>query len=401
MSQNNNNLMKEICKVIIENGLEGLPELLKMVFNETMKIERNQAIKAEPYERTEERQGYANGFKPKTVNTRVGSITVQIPQVRGLEFYPKSLEKGCRSEKALKLAIAEMYIQGVSTRKVRKITEQLCGLNITSSQVSTISKEMDKKLNEFRNRALSSFPYVILDARYEKVRHGGCIKDLAVLVAIGINGDTGKREVLGVSVSLSEAEVHWRNFLESLQRRGLKGVRLFMSDAHSGLNNARRTIFPSIPWQRCSVHFWRNAKAYIPKKKLVRPIKLAVDDIFSATELEDAHKRVKETIIRFQKEAPAFTNWLENNIDESLTFHMFPQKHWRRIRTTNMLERVNQEIKRRTRVVRIFPNEESCERLVSAFLVELHEKWLTEKIYLNMDDLKSEKVNKIYRKKLA
>ena len=260
---------------------------------------------------------------------------------------------------------------------------------------------MDKKLHEFWNRPLASYSYVILDARYEKVRHGGYIRDLAVLVAIGINDKTGKREILGISVSLSEAEVHWRNFLESLQLRGLKGVRLFMSDAHSGLCNALKAVFPSIPWQRCIVHFWRNAKAYIPKKMLIRPIKSTMDDIFSAPNIEEAHRRVKETILRFQKEAPAFTNWLENNIDESLTFYMFPEKHWRRIKTTNMIERVNQEIKRRTRVVRLFPNESSCERLISAVLVELHEEWLTGKVYLNMEEFKTEGVNKIYRKILA
>ncbi|MBU4445286.1 IS256 family transposase [bacterium] len=400
MSQDNVKSMRELCKVLVENGLEGLPQLFEILLNEAMKIERSQAINAEPYERTEDRRGYANGFKPKTVNTRIGAMTVQIPQVRGMDFYPQSLEKGCRSEKALKLAIAEMYVQGVSTRKVRKITEQLCGLNITSSQVSTISKELDTMLQDFRNRPLSAFPYVFLDARYEKVRHGGCIRDVAVLVAIGIS-TTGKREVLGVSVSLSEAEVHWRSFLEDLHGRGLKGVRLFISDDHSGLKKARLAVYSSIPWQRCTVHFWRNAKAYIPKMHLIKPIKAAFDDIISANDFEESNRRVKETILRFQKEAPAFTSWLEDNIDECLTFKMFPVNHWRRIRTTNMIERVNQEIKRRTRVVRLFPNEASCERLISAVLVELHEEWLTGKIYLNTNELVSEGEIRIYRKDLA
>jgi len=400
MSQDNSNLMKELCKEVIENGLEGLPKLLELILNEAMKIERNQALQAEPYERTERRQGYANGFKPKTVRTRIGEITVQIPQARGLEFYPQSLEKGCRSEKALKLAIAEMYIQGVSTRKVRKITEQLCGLNITSSQVSSISKELDTALNSFRNRKLGKFPYVCLDARYEKVRHGGCIKDLAVLIATGVNLE-GKREILGISVSLSEAELHWRTFLESLVNRGLHGVRFIYSDDHYGLKNARMAVFPSIPWQRCTVHLWRNAKAYIPKKKLTKPIKMAFDDIIASRDIKEARRRIKETVLQFQKDAPDFTEWLENNIEEGLTFLMFPCEHWRRIKTTNMLERLNEEIKRRTRVVRLFPNKAACLRLITAVLVETHEDWVTNRQYLNMRLLKSEGELRIYRNDLA
>jgi putative transposase len=192
-----------------------------------------------------ERAGYANGYKPKTINTRMGRVTLEVPQARNVEFYPKSLEKGCRSEKALKLAIAEMYVNGVSIRRVTEITEKLCGLEITSSQVSRVSALLDEELKKFRDRALKSYPYVLLDARYEKVRHDGQVLDQAVLIAIGVNPE-GRREVLGVSVKISEAETHWRDFLQSLKVRGLHGVELFISDDHQGLKAARKSVFPRL-----------------------------------------------------------------------------------------------------------------------------------------------------------
>ena len=208
----------------------------------------------------EERQGYANGFKDKRLNSRVGELELQVPQTRGVPFYPNCIEKGLRSERALKLAVAEMYLKGVSTRKVEKITEQLCGLEISSTQVSRMTKELDEEFNLFRNRDLGEFPYVVLDAIYLKVQHNGSVIDQAVFIAYGVNLE-GKREILGISVSLSEAEVHWRGFFENLQRRGLKGVRLITSDDHPGLKAALRSVFPNVPLQRCQFHMSQNAQS--------------------------------------------------------------------------------------------------------------------------------------------
>src|SRR6185295_13859359 len=232
-----------------------------------MKIERQQALGVGPYQRGEARQGQANGFKPKTVKTRIGPLHVAVPQVRGASFYPSVLERGSRSEKALRLALAEMYVQGVSTRKVSQVTEELCGCEISSSDVSRATAQLDEELAKWRNRPLGCVKYLVLDARYEKVREAGCVRDCALLTAIGVD-EEGRRSVLGVSVSLSEAEVHWRDFLKSLLARGLHGLELIVSDAHEGLKAARQACFSSVPWQRCQFHLMHNALAHVPRQEL-------------------------------------------------------------------------------------------------------------------------------------
>ena len=394
-------VLREICEVLISNGLSGASEVLEKLLNEAMKIERSEFLRAKPYERTEEREGYANGYKPKTLLTRTGEMRVEIPQVRGLKFYPRSLERGCRSERALKLAIAEMWVKGVSTRKVSKITEVLCGTEISSSQVSRLSRELDEQLQAFRERPLGEYPYVYLDARYEKIRHGGRVISMAVLMAIGVNGE-GYREVLGVSALLSEAEVHWRRFLESLAARGLHGVKLIISDDHSGLKEARQAVFPSVPWQRCQYHLSANAQKYAPSRELKAEIGQVMRDIFQSPDIDSARTRVKETIEAYEQTAPQFVEWLEENVEEGFTVYEFPRSHQRRIRTTNSMERLSKEVKRRTRVATLFPNEASCLRLVSAVLCEIHEEWLTGKLYLNMELLnRKREENRIYRKNVA
>jgi putative transposase len=393
-------LLEEILEAVIENGTEGILPIMQTLLNFAMQEERSQYLKAEPYERSQERLGYANGYKDKTVDTRIGSMTVKIPQVRGLSFYPRSLERGCRSERALKLAIAEMYVNGVSTRKVTKITETLCGLDISSGQVSRLCKLMDEELEAFRNRSLTSYAYVYLDARYEKVRHAGSVRDLAVFVAVGAN--PGKpREILGVSVSLSEAEVHWREFLEHLSARGLKGVKLIISDDHFGLKAARKQVFPSIPWQRCQFHMAQNAQSYIPKVSLRKPLGGVLRNIFNAPEKNDALDLKQRAIDQYQTIAPEWCEWLEENIEEGLTVYKFPQVHRKRIRTTNGLERVNGEIARRTKVAALFPNKESCLRLVTAVLEELHEDWIAGRMYLSIPDEYENPDSTIYRKDVA
>lgn len=395
--------IEEICEVLIEQGLPGLKEALSWILNKTMKIEREEALGVAPYERSPQRRGQANGYKDRELQLRMGAIPIRIPQARGVEFYPESIEQGLRSERALKVAVAQMYLQGVSTRKVKNITEKLCGFSISSTQVSRVSQELDEQLQAWRSRPLGRYVYVCMDARYEKVRHGGCVKDLAVLWASGVN-EEGKREVLGVSVSLSEAEVHWREFLESLRARGLQGVLLFTSDDHSGLKAARRAVFPGVAWQRCQFHLAQNALSYVPKQELKAEVTQAVRDIFNAPSDEEAQEKLTKTAAKYREKAPRLSQWLEENLQEGFTVYAFPRAHQKKLRTSNGIERINQEIKRRTRVATLFPNEESCLRLVSAILMEQHEEWITGKIYLNMEILKIhllENENQFYRKKVA
>ena len=378
-------LPREILEELMEEGAEAFRNVLEKLFNLAMEMERSEFLGAGPYQRTSERRDHANGFKDKTVATRVGRLKLKIPQVRNLSFYPKSLERGCRSEKALKLAIAEMYVKGVSTRKVSRITEQLCGTEISATQVSRIAKMLDEELGQFRERELQEYRVVYLDAHYEKVRVNGTVQDLAILKALGVNR-WGKREVLGVSATLSEAEVHWREFLQALQRRGLQGVELVVSDDHVGLRAARRAVFPSVPWQRCQFHLAQNAQAHAHNRAQGREMGQAIRDIFNAPSLADAEAMVTRVAQRFAQENPKWVKWLEENIEEGFTVYRFARSSHRKIRTINVLERVNKEIRRRTRVVGIFPNEDSVLRLTSAVLAEIHEEWLTGRQYLNLAD---------------
>jgi transposase-like protein len=352
--------------------------------NEAMKIERSHVLNAKPYERSEKRKGFSNGFKPKTLTTRIGQIPLSIPQVRGdVDFYPSALERGVRSERALKLAVAEMYVQGVSTRKVTDVLEKLCGLEISSSQVSNASALLDEELSTWRSRPLDEIPYLILDARYEKIRHGGSVINCAVLIAVGVNED-GKRTVLGVSVSLSEAETHWRKFLKSLQERGINGVKYAVSDDHPGLKNALFACFPGILWNRCQCHLQRNAGHHVPKVSMRTTVASDIRDIYNAPDKNEADKRLKDCVKKYAKTAPDLSEWMEENIPEGLTVFELPPAHWKKMRTSNMLERLNKEIKRRTSVATLFPNEASLLRLVSAVLMETSEEWESGKVYLRM-----------------
>ncbi len=372
--QHHSTLPEDLLEQIAEQGLAYLPELLRIMINAAMKVERQQYLGVTPYERSPQRRDQANGFKPKTVKTRVGEVSFDIPQVRGGRFYPEALEKGLRSERALMLSLAEMYVQGVSTRKVSAIIEKLIGSGVSSSQVSKAVAQMDEKLAQWRNRDLGEVRYVYLDARYEKVRMDGQVRDAAVLIALGVGAD-GRRRVLGVSVSLGEQEVHWRAFLESLLKRGLRGVELITSDDHPGLRAARRAVFGGIPWQRCQFHLQQNAQSYVPRKDMQPEVAEDLRTIFNAPHRAAAERYLAEMILKYEKTASRLAHWMEENIPEGLTVFSFPSAHRRRLRTSNGIERLNQEIKRRTRVVRIFPNEASCLRLVSAVLMETSEEW--------------------------
>lgn len=382
--QNESSRFTELVQVLAEEGFDGMAQAIQILLNEVMKIERSQALGAEPYERSADRRGYANGFKAKTVKTRVGELNLQVPQTRGVEFYPSSIEKGVRSERALKLAIAEMYVNGVSTRKVAKVAQELCGTDVSSTQVSRAAQLLDEELEAWRERALGETPYVLLDARYEKVRHGGQVVDCALLVAMGVLPD-GKRTVLGVSVSLSEAEVHWRAFLESLVARGMHGVQMIVSDDHSGLGAARRAVLPAVPWQRCQFHLQQNAQSYVPKQSMKGEVAQDLRNVFNAADRHEAQRLLKLAADKHREAAPKLAEWMEANVPEGLAVFGLPASRRKRLRTTNALERLNKEIARRTRVATLFPNEASLLRLASAVLVETDEEWQTGKRYLTME----------------
>jgi transposase-like protein len=366
-------------------GLEGLPELLRLVINAAMAAEREKHVGAKAYERSAERRGHANGYKPKTVLTRVGKVSFDVPQVREGGFYPQALERGLRSERALTLTLAEMYVQGVSTRKVAAITERLCGHEVNSMQVSRAAAQMDAVLEAWRTRSLEQIVYLYLDARYEKVRQDGRVADAAVLVAAGVDTE-GRRQLLGVSVALSEQEAHWRAFLQSLVERGLSGVQLIISDAHFGLKAARQAVFGGIPWQRCQFHLQQNASQYVPRQEMKGEVAADIRAIFNAPSRHEAETLLRKTVEKYTKSAAKLAAWLEGNLPEGLTVFAFPEPHRRLIRTTNGLERINRELKRRTRVVGIFPNPAACLRLVTAIAIEISDEWFTNRTYLTMEN---------------
>ena len=384
-TREHNTQLLDVAEIISEEGLGGLGKAVQILINESMLIEREKHLGAQPYERTAIRRGYANGFKPKTLQTRLGSLNLQVPQVRDSDFYPSFLERGLRSERALKLSLAEMYVQGVSTRKVSAILEEMCGLEVSSSQVSRAAKLLDEELEQWRNRPLGCFRYLILDAKYEKVRQGGCVVDSAVCIAYGIDAQ-GRRHVLGASVALSEAEVHWRAFLESLVVRGLHGIEGIISDAHSGLRAAVQAVFPSMPWQRCQFHLQQNAQAYVPRQSMKKEVAETLRTIFNAPSRAEAERLLKEITKAYQSSAPQLSEWMEKAIPEGLTVFQFKKAHQKRLRTSNLAERINREIKRRTRVAGIFPSTKSCERLITALLVEVNEEWELGKTYLPQEE---------------
>lgn len=376
-----NTSVDQVLELLTEQGTEGLAEAIRILLNAAMLFERERFLHAAPYERTPDRRDVANGFKPKRLRTRVGELDLRIPQVRQSDFYPQSLERGTRSERALKLSLAEMYVQGVSTRKVKAITEQLCGFEVTSSQVSRATAELDEHFKQWRERPLGHTAYLQVDARYEKVREGGLVLDEAVLTAIGVNTE-GRREVIGVSVSRSEAEVHWRGFLQGLVERGLSGVELITSDSHAGLEAARKAVLPSVPWQRCQFHLQQNASQYVTRVEQRKEVAADLRAIFNAPSRDEADRLLAQAVKKYRESAPRLSSWMEENVYQGLTVFSFAVEHQKRLRTTNLCERVNREIKRRTRVVSVFPNARSLERLVTAILMEMSEDWQSGARYL-------------------
>jgi putative transposase len=365
------------------NGDDPIKALLRHTIQQLLEEELTAFLKAEPYTRTEERRGYRNGYKPRTLKTRVGQLELMVPKDREGRFQTELFEKYQRSEKALVLSIMEMYIQGVSTRKVKKITEELCGLEISKSQVSTLVKGLDKDVQKWRMRPLTKrYPYLVVDARYERIRRDGSIIPQGVLIVVGIDAE-GYREVLGVWCADSESESSWSGVFRELKERGLHGVSYVVSDDHTGLTKAIACQFQGAIWQRCQVHFIRNVLSKVSKKDRGRVLTY-LRDITSASSIETARERLTDAVEALQVSHPKAANLLDDHGEEMLAVYALPEHHRKRMRTTNMLERFNEEIKRRTRVIRIFPNEQSCIRLVSALAMEENENWMERK-YLNME----------------
>jgi transposase-like protein len=377
-------------KALAGGDREFLRELIRTTLQEVLEAEMTDALGAAKSERTEGRNGYRSGYYGRSLITRVGKLELRIPQDRTGQFSTELFERYQRSERALVAALAEMYVQGVSTRKVKAITEELCGHSFSASSISTINQRLDQSLAQFAMRPLNEvFPYLIVDARYERIREAGVIVSHAVLIAIGIDWD-GRRQILGVELANRESRSSWSDFLRGLKARGLNGVELVVSDDHAGLKAAIREVLPEAVWQRCYVHFLRNALDYVPRK---------VDDdclqelrwLYARRDLAEARSDLTAWLARWAGKYPRLTAWVEENLEETLSFYRFPRQHHKHLKSTNMLERLNEEIKRRTQVVRIFPNAQSCLRLIRALAVETHENWLEQHRYLNMEELREHK----------
>lgn len=384
--QNEDNSLAALLPLLTGASDNPLAQALSVLLNAAMKLEREKHLGVAPYERSDNRNGQANGFKERTLSTRLGKLNLSVPQVRGSEepFRPQSLEAALLSEKALKVALAEMYVQGVSTRRVSAVLESLCGTSISSMSVSRASAELDEVLGRWRTRPLGVFPFLQCDAIWVKIRQNGLVQDAAVLIASGVN-ESGKRSLLGVSVSAGEHELHWRSFFESLVARGLRGVRLITSDDHGGLGAARRAVFGGVAWQRCQFHLQHNAQAYVPKEEMKKEVASKIRAIFAAADLSSAQALLKTCVLEYHKSAPKLSVWMESAILEGLTVFSFPENVRRLLRTSNGLERVNKELRRRFRVVGAFVCEASCLRLASAVLMEISEEWEAGKIYLALE----------------
>ena len=371
-------------------GGDVVRELFRNVLQEVLEEEMTETLQAKPGERTAERQGLRSGYYSRTLITRVGKLELRIPQDRKGRFSTQLFERYQRSEKALVSALAEMYVQGVSTRKVKAITEELCGHSFSASSISDINKTLDQQLAQFASRGLDEeYPYLILDARYERVRENGTIHKRAVLVAIGINWD-GRRCVLGVELANRESISSWKEFLLGLRTRGLTGVELVVTDDHAGLRAAVAEVLPEAAWQRCYVHFLRNCLDHLPRKgddDCLRELRW----IYERRNLGEARNDLAAWITKWESRYAKLVAWVEENIEETLTFYRLPPQLHKHLKSTNMLERLNEELKRRTHVVRIFPNAASCLRLVRALAVETHENWIEATRYLNMDLLREHK----------
>ena len=385
-----NSFKNQLADVLEKDADNVLGEILRIGLQELMEAERDEHIGAGHYERSDQRRTSRNGYKPRQLYTRVGTLKLRVPQTRDGEFYPSILQRYQRSEKALVAALAEAYVQGVSTRKMARVTEQLLGKEFSSTTISRFSSQLDAELEAWRSRRLEqSYPYVLLDARWEKTRRDGVIVDMAVLVALGVAED-GHRHVLAVETGWGESEAVWSEFIKGLKQRELSGVELFTSDNHPGIRAALRSHYSGIPWQRCQFHFLRNALDRVPQKR-EQELQQALEDAWRADNTaRQAKDKLDQLVEELSGPLPKVADWLSEQAPQTLTvFRVAPPAHRKRLRTTNAVERINQELKRRSKPVRIFPNPESCLRLFAALLKEQHEDWITGRCYLDMDPLEA------------
>ena len=366
----------------------GVSALLESVLNQILEAEATEQLRAEPYERTDERQGYRNGSYPHKLTTRVGTLTLRIPRLRDGKFSTEMFARYQRSEQALVLAMMEMVINGVSTRKVTLITEELCGAQFSKSTVSELCKNLDPLVESWNHRPLTErYPFVVVDAMVTKVREDGRVRMRGLLLAFGVN-IKGYRELLGFWVGDSESEASWSEFFADLKRRGLRGVELIVSDQHSGLVKAIRTHYQGVTWQRCQTHFMRNILDSTPKalKEELYPKLRAMLD---APDLQTARLLFSKIVETYQDRAPKAMKTLETGFDDATAVLILPEKYRKRLRTSNAMERLIEEVRRRERVIRIFPNRESLTRLLGALLIEFDEKWASGRRYFDMADFES------------
>jgi len=390
MTRSENKPSIAAVKELMGTNRDALREIVQDLLQELLEGEMTEALGASKSERSDGRIGYRSGHYNRTLITRVGKLELRVPQDRDGRFSTELFERYQRSEQALVASLAEMYVQGVSTRKVKTITEELCGHSFSASTISAINKRLDESLTAFAQRRLDEpFAYLIIDAKYEKVRQAGVVRSCAVLVALGVDWE-GRRQILAVELANRESRSSWKDFLVGLKGRGLHGVEYVVADDHAGLRAAVREVLPDAWFQRCYVHFLRNALDHLPRK--------ADDDclqelrwIYDRRELSEAKSDLAAWLRKWSPRYPKLTGWAEEAIEETFTFYRLPRQHHKHMKSTNMLERFNEEIKRRTIVLRIFPSEDSCLRLIRALAVETHENWLEANRYLNMNDLKEMK----------
>jgi transposase-like protein len=375
--------MDEALQVILASeGDNPFRQMLEFITQNALEFQMSDHLGAEPYERNEDRRGYRNGRRARILTTAIGDLYLLIPQDRDGVFSTSLFERYQRSDKAFVLAVMEMYLKGVSTRKVADITEKLCGKSFSSQQVSRLAAQLDRKVAEWRGRPLSgNYPYLIVDARYEKVRAGGRVVSKGILIVLGVN-ERGMREILDVEIADTENATTWSDLFRRLKKRGLAGVLLVTSDDHEGIKAAVARHFQGATWQRCQFHFLRNVLPLATRAQR-KVLHSDLRSIFDSPDTETAWRRINEVLSNWRDLKPEVAEKIEEEIEETTAVLDFPPAHRKRIRTTNALERLNQEIRRRTRVARIFPNDASCLRLIASLAIEQSEEWETGRQYLD------------------
>jgi putative transposase len=380
-------LTELLCKARMEHDADFLREGVRLLSQALMEIEVEEHVGASRHERTPGRTGQRNGYRERSWDTRVGTVELKVPRVREGGYFPSLLEPRRRAERALSAVVQEAYVHGVSTRKVDELVKALGMGGISKSQVSRLCEELDEEVARFRGRPLEgSYPYVWVDATYVKARQDGHIASTAVVIAVGANAKTGEREVLGLDVGPSEDGAFWSSFLRSLVARGLRGVRLVTSDSHRGLKGAIEKVLQGASWQRCRVHFMRNALSLVPKAAQ-QMVGATIRTVFAQPDAQSAHEQWRRVSDSFRARFPKLSELMDEAEEDVLSYAAFPQEHWQKIWSNNPLERLNKEVKRRTNVVGIFPNESAVIRLVGAVLSEQHDEWQVSKRYFSVGSL--------------